>query len=288
MRHGGQPMSESIPDDIAGVAGSGVPGAAIDHPVVRIQPSRGWVSLGLREVWEYRELLYFITWRDIKVRYQQTIFGASWAVIQPFFTMVVFSVFFAGRYDQYRKAEWTRIFRYSYTFAHSHSHWGWATWKRAWKHHDMEMKPWPGLRDSSRLLDMFEDQRVADFWTRTFDEFHTMGLEAHTWDYQWTFMSFARRGLAIIPSTHLVSNVGFGEDATHTRRRDPARERGALLGSDMEFPLVHPPAVVRDVEFDRLVSAALVAMDRTRNPGWRRKMARRVRGAVSRMLTVLQ
>jgi lipopolysaccharide transport system permease protein len=87
-------MSESIPGDIAGVAGSGVPGAAIDQQVVRIEPSRGWVSLGLREVWEYRELLYFLTWRDIKVRYKQTIFGASWAVIQPFFTMVVFSVFF--------------------------------------------------------------------------------------------------------------------------------------------------------------------------------------------------
>lgn len=61
---------------------------------IRLQPSHGWVSLGLREVWEYRELLYFLTWRDIKVRYKQTIFGASWAVIQPFFTMVVFSIFF--------------------------------------------------------------------------------------------------------------------------------------------------------------------------------------------------
>jgi len=63
-------------------------------PVVRIEPSRGWVSLGLRELWEYRELLYFLIWRDVKVRYKQTVLGAAWAIIQPFFTMVVFSLFF--------------------------------------------------------------------------------------------------------------------------------------------------------------------------------------------------
>ena len=66
--------------------------AAVD--VLRIQPSRGWTSFGLRELWAYRELLYFLTWRDIKVRYKQTALGAAWAVIQPFFTMVVFSLFF--------------------------------------------------------------------------------------------------------------------------------------------------------------------------------------------------
>ncbi len=62
--------------------------------VLRIEPSHGWVSLKLHEVWEYRELLYFLTWRDIKVRYKQTVLGAAWAIIQPFFTMVVFSLFF--------------------------------------------------------------------------------------------------------------------------------------------------------------------------------------------------
>ncbi|HHN63931.1 MAG TPA: ABC transporter permease [Nitrospirae bacterium] len=63
-------------------------------PVVRIEPSRGWVSLKLKELWEYRELLYFLTWRDIKVRYKQTVLGAAWAIIQPLFTMVIFSLFF--------------------------------------------------------------------------------------------------------------------------------------------------------------------------------------------------
>jgi lipopolysaccharide transport system permease protein len=65
-----------------------------DVPVIRIEPSRGWVSLQLRALWKYRELLYFLIWRDVKVRYKQTVLGAAWAIIQPFFTMVVFSIFF--------------------------------------------------------------------------------------------------------------------------------------------------------------------------------------------------
>jgi lipopolysaccharide transport system permease protein len=61
--------------------------------VVRIEPASGWVSLRLRELCEYRELLYFLVQRDVTVRYKQTILGASWAVIQPVFTMLIFSVF---------------------------------------------------------------------------------------------------------------------------------------------------------------------------------------------------
>jgi lipopolysaccharide transport system permease protein len=59
-----------------------------------IQPAQGWVPLNLGELWEYRELLYFLVWRDIKVRYKQTVLGAAWAIIQPFLAMVIFSIFF--------------------------------------------------------------------------------------------------------------------------------------------------------------------------------------------------
>src|ERR1700686_1918271 len=61
---------------------------------LRIRPSTGWVPLQLNDLWAYRELLYFFVWRDIKVRYKQTALGAAWAVIQPLFTMLVFSLFF--------------------------------------------------------------------------------------------------------------------------------------------------------------------------------------------------
>jgi lipopolysaccharide transport system permease protein len=65
-----------------------------DIPTVLIQPTRGWTSLRLGDVWEYRELLYFLVWRDVKVRYKQTALGAAWAILQPLLTMVVFTIFF--------------------------------------------------------------------------------------------------------------------------------------------------------------------------------------------------
>jgi lipopolysaccharide transport system permease protein len=63
-------------------------------PVVTIRPSRGWVRVRVGELWEYRELLYFLVWRDLKVRYKQTVLGAAWALLQPLAAMIVFSVFF--------------------------------------------------------------------------------------------------------------------------------------------------------------------------------------------------
>jgi lipopolysaccharide transport system permease protein len=72
--------------------------APASTPVVLIQPSRGWVGLRLRELWAYRELLFFLVWRDVKVRYKQTVLGAAWAIIQPLLTMVVFTLFFGGQH----------------------------------------------------------------------------------------------------------------------------------------------------------------------------------------------
>jgi lipopolysaccharide transport system permease protein len=76
--------------------GSGEKGVTVasETPVIIVKPTKGWISLRIDELWQYRELLYFLAWRDIKVRYKQTALGAAWAIIQPFFTMVVFSIFF--------------------------------------------------------------------------------------------------------------------------------------------------------------------------------------------------
>ena len=77
-----------------GPGSSTVASPPVVSPRVRIQPSKGWISLRLRDLWEYRDLLFFLAWRDISVRYKQTVLGAAWAIIQPFFSMVVFSIFF--------------------------------------------------------------------------------------------------------------------------------------------------------------------------------------------------
>jgi lipopolysaccharide transport system permease protein len=65
-----------------------------DELVLFIRPSRGWSAINLKEIWHFRELVYFLIWRDVKVRYKQTALGAAWAIIQPFLTMVVFTIFF--------------------------------------------------------------------------------------------------------------------------------------------------------------------------------------------------
>ena len=67
---------------------------SVELPVTVIEPSKGWVSLRLGALWRFRELLYFLIWRDVKVRYKQTLLGAAWAILQPLLTMIVFSIFF--------------------------------------------------------------------------------------------------------------------------------------------------------------------------------------------------
>jgi lipopolysaccharide transport system permease protein len=91
MTSGTSPQSSTAPH--AGAPSQGTVRAESDVETVIVPPA-GWSSVGLRELWSYRELLYFLTWRDVKVRYKQTALGASWAIIQPLLTMVVFSLFF--------------------------------------------------------------------------------------------------------------------------------------------------------------------------------------------------
>jgi lipopolysaccharide transport system permease protein len=80
-----------MPADLAPVRGAE---PVASRPVLRITPPHGWFDLDLREVWAFRELLYFFVWRDLKVRYKQTAIGAAWAILQPVMTMIVFSIFF--------------------------------------------------------------------------------------------------------------------------------------------------------------------------------------------------
>ena len=77
-----------------GLAGTEASASKSEAPVVIIEPSKSWVPLKLRDLWQYRELLYFLTWRDVKVRYKQTVLGAAWAILQPLLTMVIFTLLF--------------------------------------------------------------------------------------------------------------------------------------------------------------------------------------------------
>src|SRR6266478_1120466 len=87
--------SDKVKDsDYSDFAGQNESHDATEKPFVKIRPSKGWVALNLRDLWSYRELLYFLTWRDIKVRYKQTLLGAAWAILQPLVSMLIFTLFF--------------------------------------------------------------------------------------------------------------------------------------------------------------------------------------------------
>lgn len=88
----------TIPHNVQAEAGEALhaelPYDLPEKPVVTIEARKSWVPLNLRDLWAYRELLYFLMWRDIKVRYKQTALGAAWAIIQPLVTMIIFTYFF--------------------------------------------------------------------------------------------------------------------------------------------------------------------------------------------------
>jgi hypothetical protein len=104
----------------------------------------------------------------------------------------------------------------SYYFGSIPLIWGWASWRRCWQHYDAELTQWPSLRDSGLLESMFKDPLERKYWSRIWQRLWDQGMP-DTWDYQWTFTCLANGALTAIPNRNLVSNVGFGVDATHTK-----------------------------------------------------------------------
>jgi hypothetical protein len=147
---------------------------------------------------------------------------------------------------------------YSYYFSRYNHVWGWATWRRAWQYYDMDMKHWPRLRDTQWLLDILGDAAAAQYWRDIFDR--TSAHTIDTWDYQWIFACWAQHGLAIVPNTNLISNIGFGSGATHTMAR--ASRLTSLPTSKMTFPLSHPPCVVRDLRADQFTFGHVFAPEK--------------------------
>jgi hypothetical protein len=141
--------------------------------------------------------------------------------------------------------------RYSYWFSMFNISWGWASWRRAWRHYDRSLRMWPELRETNWLRDKVGDPAAAGMFQDAFDRAHAAGGNLDYWDYQWTFTCWAQSGLSILPSANLVSNIGFGPDATHTFAATGVRARAQRAA--MQFPLEHPPIMVRDHEADRFI-----------------------------------
>jgi hypothetical protein len=133
----------------------------------------------------------------------------------------------------------------SYYYSHYNHCWGWASWRRCWQHYDSSLSQWPALRDSGLMQTIFGDPVECNYWTAIWQRLVDEG-QPDTWDYQWTFACLANGGLTALPNRNLVSNVGFGLDATHTTSvADPTVATQGL--GEMTFPSF----VVRDEAADR-------------------------------------
>jgi Glycosyltransferase like family 2 len=142
---------------------------------------------------------------------------------------------------------------YSYYFSRYCHVWGWASWRRAWLLYDHRMTLWPEVRAGGWLFDLLGDRHAARYWRRIFDATHADANSS--WAYRWTFACWIHGALSVLPSANLVSNIGFGDGATHTvSTRSPF---AAMPTSAMPFPLVHPPFMVRDARADRLTEKYL-------------------------------
>lgn len=138
----------------------------------------------------------------------------------------------------------------SYTFSRYQLLWGWATWKRAWRHHDRLMRYWPECAGTDWLASRLETPQARRYWAY---HFRTNHRTAENWDYAWTFSCWRRNGLCIHPAVNLVRNLGSREDATHTV--SPTSPWARLEARSLPFPLVHPPSPARDVHRDLRIEA---------------------------------
>ncbi len=133
----------------------------------------------------------------------------------------------------------------SYYFTRYCHIWGWATWKRAWKCYDAEMKTFPQFKSTKQIENVFSDSNEQNYWLKRFERAHRG--EVDTWDYQWVYSVFANYGLSIMPNSNLVENIGFDSRATHHIEGDKHKDK--MLSSEMK-ELIHPSFVIpqRDAE----------------------------------------
>lgn len=135
----------------------------------------------------------------------------------------------------------------SYYFSRYAHIWGWATWKDRWKDsYDVSMSTWPSLRDDGWLEDLLGSGEELGYWTKVFDK--VAAGEIDTWDFQWVYANWISGRLAVLPNVNLISNIGFGVNATHTTGD---AEVANMLTESLDFPLVHPQSLIRNARFDQ-------------------------------------
>jgi hypothetical protein len=129
-----------------------------------------------------------------------------------------------------------------YFFSHFGFSWGWASWRRAWAHFDVDMKLWPQAKQE----DIINTYPLMPSRYGTWEETYSGKID--TWDYQWYFAMASNSALSIVSTRSLIKNIGFGPDATHTF--NDISGRGKIENHDISFPLTHPNFVIYNLEYE--------------------------------------
>ncbi|MET4560707.1 hypothetical protein ABIA69_001851 [Lysinibacillus parviboronicapiens] len=145
----------------------------------------------------------------------------------------------------------------SYYFSIFPHCWGWATWRRAWSKMDIEMKEWNAVKENNLFKEYWFDIYFEKYWTNIYDR--VSNGEIDSWAYPWTFSCWYYRGKTILPKKNLVSNIGFGENATHTNSEN--KLLGNLPVHKMDFPLKHPTCLKTNFEADFYTSEKVYYVD---------------------------
>ena len=135
----------------------------------------------------------------------------------------------------------------SYYFS-KHVHvWGWASWRDRWKEsYDVKLKKWPLIRDGKWLIDILGNTKEALSWSHIFEK--TFQGKVDTWDYQWVFANWIEGRINVMPNVNLISNIGFGDGATHTVTLSPLAN---MLTAPIIFPITHPVGILRNLQADK-------------------------------------
>lgn len=164
----------------------------------------------------------------------------------------------------------------SYFFSRYSLTWGWATWRRAWRHYDVNISYWPALQKERWLESFLDIPEEVRYWETIFDRLYRGEID--TWDYQWLLACWREGGLSIHPNENLVTNIGAGPDATHLK---DGHSTIGVPTKTMEA-LVHPAQVIRNQEADRFMFEMHIGRQQMQLSGsWlanlKRRMALRTR-----------
>lgn len=163
----------------------------------------------------------------------------------------------SGNNFQFDKKE----IRESYYFSIYPLQWGWASWRRAWKKYDYAISTLPHFKASEKISSILRKPIQQKYWLNIFDMVYG-GKDSSVWDYQWAYAIWDNDGVCVTPKRNLITNVGFGPDATHTKK---VMQISNVPAKRIDFPLVHPKVIRVNIKADEYTSRFIYGPKRYKN-----------------------